>query len=54
MLVKQNKRERYLKHGKSNYKKTKNKIESQKQVLEMARAIAVSVGYEGGVLACIS
>ena len=49
-----NKLEKYLKHGKFNYKKTKNKIESQKRVLEMARAIGASVGYEGGVLACIS
>ena len=29
-------------------KKTKNKIESQKQVLEMVRAIGASVGYECG------
>ena len=36
------------------FKKTRNKIESQKRVLEMARAIGDSVGYEGGVLACIS
>ena len=46
--------EKYLKHGKLNYKKTKNKIESQKRVLEMARAIGASVGYEGGVVGCIS
>ena len=44
----------YLKHDKLNYKKTKNKTESQKRVLEMAYAIGASVGYEGGVLACIS
>ena len=49
-----NKLEKYLKHGKFNYKKTKNKIESQKRVFEMARAIGASVGYEGGVQACIS
>ena len=41
-------------HSKLNYKNTKNKIESQKQVFEMERAIGTSVGYEGGVLACIS
>ena len=41
-------------HSKLNYKKTKNKIESQKRVLEMMRAIGTSVGYKGGVLACIS
>ena len=29
-------------------------MESQKRVLEMARAIAADVGYKGGVLACIS
>ena len=29
-------------------------MESQKRVLEMARAIGASVGYEGGVLVCIS
>ena len=40
--------EKYLKHSKLNYKKTKNKIESQKRVLEMIRAGA-SV-YEGGML----
>ena len=49
-----NKLKEYLKHGKLNYKKTKNKIESQKQVLEMMHAIDASMGYEGGVLACIS
>ena len=46
--------EKYLKHDKLNYKKIKNKKESQKRVLEMARAIGASVGYEDGVLACIS
>ena len=49
-----NKLEKYLKHDKLNYKKTKSKIESQKRVLEMARVIGASVGYEDGVLACIS
>ena len=49
-----NKLEKYLKHDKLNYKKTKSKIESQKRVLEMACAIGASVGYEDGVLACIS
>ena len=49
-----NKLEKYLKHSKFNYKKTKNKTESQNRVLEMARAIGASVGYDGGVLACIS
>ena len=28
-------------------------MESQKRVLEMARAIGASMGYEGGVLACV-
>ena len=40
-----NKLEKYLKHDKLNYKKTKSKIESQKRVLEMVRAIGPSVGY---------
>ena len=35
--------EMYLKHYIFNYKKTKNKIESQKQVLEMELAIGVVV-----------
>ena len=48
-----NKLEKYLKHDKLNYK-TKNKLESQKRVLEMVRAIGASVGYEDGVLAYIS
>ena len=39
------------KHGKFNFKKTKNKTESQKRVLERPRAIGTSVGYEGGVCA---
>ena len=51
MLAKlENKLEKYLKHGKFSCKKTINKMESQKRVLEMARA---SVGYKGGVLACV-
>ena len=49
-----NKLEKYLKHDKLNYRKTKNKIESLKRVLEMARAIGARVGYEDDVLACIS
>ena len=46
--------EKYLKHDKLNCKKAKSKIESQKRVLEMVRAIGASMGYEDGVLACIS
>ena len=49
-----NKLEKYLKHDKLNYKKTKNKIEPQKRVLEMARAIGANVGYEDVMLSCIS
>ena len=49
-----NKLEKYLKHNKWNYKMTKNKLESQKQVLEMVRAIGASMGYENGVLVYIS
>ena len=41
------------KHDKFNFKKIKTKIESQKQVLEMARVIGASVGYGGGVLECV-
>ena len=49
-----NKLEKYLKHDKLNYNKTKNKLESQKRVLEMVLAIGASMGYEDGVLAYIS
>ena len=41
------------KYGKFYFKKTKNKIESQKRVSEMAHAIGASVDYEGGVLAFV-